>query len=150
VSPESPALTAEVRAEVLRLTSTDLRKASYPVTPGRRDKGSVALAARRVGQYLELAADGPTRTYSSNGTTVTEYDATEDTDGYITDLGELQAEITRYLNMRADLMRQSPLVGDAGNRSYSPPTGPPSASAPGLVPIGGAESAPDGTTSDPR
>ena len=77
----------------------------------------VALAARKVDRYLELAEDGSTREYTSNNgsVTVTEADTTEP-GGETPD----EEEILRYLNMWAEQMGQSPLSTDTGNRSYSP------------------------------
>jgi hypothetical protein len=46
--PPEPQLTAAQEDEIIRLTGTDLRKASYPMVPGRRDKGSVTRATREA------------------------------------------------------------------------------------------------------
>jgi hypothetical protein len=120
-----PQLTARQEDEIIRLTNTDLRRATYPLVPGRRDKGSVTLARRKAERYLELAADGSTRTYTSNNgsVTVTEYDATEEQGQALAD-DEIDAAVARYHNQAAQLFGITPM-NDNGNRSYAP--GPQSA-----------------------
>jgi hypothetical protein len=122
--PSDAQMTVDQALEVdrlLALTRTGIRKASYPAVASQRDRDrgtDVELADRKVDQYLELAEDGSTRTYTSNdgSVTVTEYDVTDPAGGVYT-----QEEIVRYLNMVAEQMGQAPLVNDSGNRSYSPP-----------------------------
>ena len=122
--PGGAGLTAEEEAEVVRLSHVQAgllgqRRPSYPVAAlarNDREREQIALAARRVDEYVaELAADGSTRTYSTNGTTVTEVDTTDEGGATYT-----EEEILRYLNLQAAMMGQSPLVNDGGNRSYSP------------------------------
>jgi hypothetical protein len=74
--PPKPQLSVGQESEIIRLTGTDLRRAHYPLVPGRRDKGSsVIQATRRVNEYIELAESGATRTYTSNNGSVQVYEA---------------------------------------------------------------------------
>jgi hypothetical protein len=124
-TPE-PALSAAQEDEIIRLTSTDLRKPTYPLRRGPRDKGAVSLsqARRETERLIELAADGSTRTYTSNNgsVTVTEADTTEPGQSFTDD--EIDAEVARFHNMASQLFGVTP-QNDAGNRSYPP--GPQSA-----------------------
>jgi hypothetical protein len=118
--PPEPQLSAEQETEIVRLCGTDLRRASYPLRRGPRDKGSVGLTQgiREVGRLIELAADGSTTSYQSNGATVTEYDATDPGQTFTDD--EIDAEVARFHNMAAQLFGITP-TNDNGNRSYAPP-----------------------------
>jgi len=123
--PERPGVPGELpmtdwqAGEVIRLTGQDTRRAAYGVLDS--DCGAdLELTQRKVDSYttVELAADGSTRTYTSNdgSVTVTEFDATED-GGTVHDA----EEIARYLDMQAEAMGQSPLQNMSGNRTYGLP-----------------------------
>jgi hypothetical protein len=118
--PPEPQLTAGQESEIIRLANTDLRRARYPLVPGRRDKGSVTLANRKAQQYIELAESGATRTYTSNNGSVTVYedDLTEPGQSFTND--EIDAEVARFHNMAAQLFGVTH-QNDSGNRSYPPP-----------------------------
>jgi hypothetical protein len=122
--PELPAeparLTAEGRAEVERyLALSQAKRPVYGAAPkNTREREHLALTSRRIDEYVELGADGSSRTYTSNNgsVTVTEYDVTNDGQTWTGD------EIDRLVDKARGLFGTSPapLVNTTGNASYAP------------------------------